>query len=132
MFGTDKLLKEGTQGTGIVVETKEGSTDRLMVFSWHVKVQAHFDDGSTGEIKTTLHVHQKGMIPRDDLVLGVKVGDKVPIRFDPKDHSKVEVNIPELHARRLEFDAQEKKRKAAQDAQAVARAEQELKQGKRK
>ena len=107
MFGHDRLLDDGAQVDGVIIEAPEyfrGSTD--MRGRYKVTVRVRFDDGATVEVERRLHLscgeHHAGAV--------------LPMRYDPADRSKIEIDEPALTAGRdAEF--------AAIQARAVARGE---------
>src|SRR4051794_24556576 len=91
MFGKDGLLSDGTQVDGVIIQAPEyfpGSTD--MRGRYKVKVRVRFDDGATVEIDRKLHVscgeHRAGFV--------------LPMRYDPSDREKLEIDEPALKASR--------------------------------
>ena len=93
MFGKSKVLIEGTKSQGVIFDTSGprpteggGHTD-----TYHIKVRIKFGDGSTTDIKEKLHISKHGFHLK---------GQTVPVRYDPADHSKVEIDLPELAAQK--------------------------------
>jgi hypothetical protein len=104
MFGKGRLLREGAKVSGVVVESVAhmGSSGgmgrggmagieggRHIANDYRVKVRVTFDDGSTTETSARL---------RRDEVGSLIEGATVPVRYDPTDHSKVEIDVPALKA----------------------------------
>jgi hypothetical protein len=112
MFGKDKLLSEGAPAKGVVIETHGPATSGQggVVDSYRLVVRVKFDDGSTTEFAQKLNHRKDGLHIE---------GDIVPVRFDPADHSKIEIDLPALAARR------EAARSDAKQA-AIARSERAL------
>jgi Short C-terminal domain len=132
MFGKDKLLREGAEAQALVLDKKvrniasEPGRDGLKAYatfgiagdwanvgdalSCTYSLRVRFEDGSTTEISR----HVRGVS-----VSWVPVGDLLPVRYDPADRSKIEVDEPALKARR---DARARDAKA----DAIARGEAEL------
>ena len=107
MFGRDRLLDDGAQVDGVIIEAPEyfrGSTDTRGRYK--VTVRVRFDDGATVEVERRLH-----------LSCGEhRAGAALPMRYDPADRSKIEIDEPTLTAGRdAEF--------AAIQARAVVRGE---------
>jgi hypothetical protein len=107
MFGRDKLLDDGAQVDGVIIEAPEyfpGRSD--MSGRYKVTVRVRFDDGETVEVERRLHFscgeHRAGAM--------------LPMRYDPADRSKIEIDEPALAAGR---DAD----LAAIKARAIARGE---------
>ena len=88
MFGRDKLLDNGAQVDGVIIEAPEyfrGSGSR-----YKVTMRVRFDDGETVEVERKLH-----------LSCGEhRVGAVLPMRYDPADHSKLDIDEPALMAAR--------------------------------
>jgi hypothetical protein len=93
MFGKTKVLSTGMQATGVVFDRvgprpTEGGGH---VDTYRVTVRVRFDDGTTGDVRAKLHISEVGLHA---------VGAVVPVRFDPADHSKIEIDVPVLAARK--------------------------------
>jgi hypothetical protein len=93
MFGGKKFLTDGTATTGVLIESESekvaagsGGTGR-----YRVRVRVTFDDGTSSEFETKLHASTSGI---------KFVGATVPVRFDPSDRSKIDVDEAELQRRR--------------------------------
>jgi translation initiation factor IF-1 len=78
-----------------------------------LKLRVHFDDGSSSDASCRVG----GIIRGTDLWFDE--GDIVPVRFDPADRSKIEVDVQAIKIER-EQKARERRK------QAVARAERQL------
>jgi hypothetical protein len=93
MFGRDRVLDEGTQVDGVIIEAPQyfrGSAD--MSGRYKVTVRVRFDDGATVEVERRLH-----------LSCGEhRVGAVLPMRYDPADRSKIVIDEPALTAGREE------------------------------
>jgi hypothetical protein len=89
VFGKGKVVRDGAQAQAVVVGMKGGSQRGAM---FGLQLRVHFDDGSTGEV-----FRRVGMHGSDELPWFVE-GSTVPVRYDPIDHSKVEIDIPALKA----------------------------------
>jgi hypothetical protein len=111
MFGKGKLLRDGAEAKGLVIESKiatsgEGGT----VDKYDVRVRVQFDDGSTSEISSHLLRHKVGYHYE---------GAILPVRYDAQDRSKIEIDVPALEA---QFEA----RTAQVKASAIEQGEREL------
>jgi hypothetical protein len=91
MFGRDKLLDDGARVDGVIIEAPEyfrGSAD--MRGRYKVTVRVGFDDGATIEVERRLHLscgeHRAGAV--------------LPMRYDPGDRSKIEIDEAALTAGR--------------------------------
>ncbi|WP_037602145.1 hypothetical protein [Streptacidiphilus rugosus] len=118
MFGGQhKLVRDGVQARGVVlgVETKSvaGASSAAGAVPVRLHLRVHFDDGSTAEVSCRV-----GGLLRSS-ALAYAVGDVVPVRHAAEDRTKIVVDEPALAAER---DAVQQ----AQQAEAVARAEQRL------
>jgi hypothetical protein len=110
MFGRDTLLDDGAQVDGVIIEAPEyfrGSTD--MRGRYKVTVRVRFDDGATVEVERRLHLscgeHRAGAV--------------LPMRYDPNDRSKIEIDEPALTAGRdADFAAIQERAVARGEAQA--------------
>jgi hypothetical protein len=87
MFGTHKLLREGAEATAVITAADYTVSNT----GWHVELTVPFPDGSTGSLSCK--------VDRKHLLLP-SPGDQVPVRYDPKDHSRIVVDTPALDARR--------------------------------
>ena len=125
----NKVLHEGAQGKGVVL-TVEGRKGAIVPMSYNVTVRAHFDDGTTVEIEAIFHTLQDGLM-KQVLVLEPHVGDIVPTLFDPEDHHSVVVDMPALAAKRDEVRAAAEQKHDQQQADAIKRSEDQLRQHKR-
>jgi hypothetical protein len=118
MFDTHHLLKHGAEGEGVVTSHKQIDRDQFgseLDYSIHVTVR--FDDGTETEIAHRWTKRKK---------VGVlNVGDRVPVRYDPNDHSKVVLDMPKLEAARRQKveEAEQVIREAEQKRVARAQAE---------
>jgi hypothetical protein len=90
MFGHEKLLSDGAEVDGVIIEAPQyfrGSTD--MRGRYKVTVRVRFDDGATVEVDRKLHMscgeHRAGFV--------------LPMRYDPADRDKLEIDEPTLKAR---------------------------------
>lgn len=118
MFGKRELLKNGAVAKAVVTEARPlgGMPSRAGGYSatvYDLKLRVHFDDGSSSDCQRTVG----GFIRGTDLCFNE--GDIVPVRFDPADRSKVEVDTEAM-------EKQREQEKLARRQQAVSRAEQEL------
>lgn len=124
------LLKHGVAGQGVVTSHKEIDHNQFgteIDYSIHVRVR--FEDGTETEI---LHRWTKRA-----KVGSLQVGDKVPVRYDPKDHSKVVIDMPALEAAheqkladaRATLKKYEDERIAKAQAEIAAQAERQHKHG---
>src|SRR3954452_16854877 len=91
MVGHDKLVDDVARVDGVIIEAPEyfrGSTD--MHGRYKVTVRVRFDDGATVEVERRLH-----------LSCGEhRVGAVLPMRYDPANRSKLEIDEATLTASR--------------------------------
>jgi hypothetical protein len=118
MFRRLNLSKDGATAKAVVIEARAeggmpGRAGGYSATQYDLKLHVHFDDGSDGD--ATCRVG--GFIRGTDL--SFSEGDIVPVRYDPDDRSKVEVDVPALSAER------DKESQSLRD-EAVARAEDKL------
>jgi hypothetical protein len=91
MFGRTNLIKDGEQIDGIVLDCQvtgmlvKTNSDPLGRSDHKVTVRVHFPDGSVEEVETKVKGKDYGM--------PFGTGDKVPLRYDPKDRSRVEIDV---------------------------------------
>jgi Protein of unknown function (DUF3592) len=96
MFGIrkSKVLTEGAQAEGVVIDsqapadTGEGGIGR----TYRLTARVRFDDGTTTEVAS-------GRLDRTKVGWNLE-GDIVPVRYDPTDRSKIEIDVPALIAAR--------------------------------
>jgi hypothetical protein len=91
VFGRGKkILEGGAEAKAVVLATDmSGRTNRHAERLWKVKLRVQFDDGSTAEVDCSMWTK-----PFD----GPAVGAIVPVRYDPSDRSKVEVDVASMNA----------------------------------
>src|SRR3954468_24277659 len=91
MFGRNKSLDDGTQVDGVIVKAPEyfrGSAD--ISGRYKVTLRVRFEDGATVEVERRLH-----------LSCGEhRVGAVLPMRYDPTDRSRIDIDEAALTARR--------------------------------
>lgn len=111
-FKRRKLLRTGAQGEAVVVETEReyhagehGGWTEL-----HIRMKLRFPDGEIREYRRTQMLGD---------VSALSGGDKLPVRFDPDDREKLEVDLPEIKRRSAAEAATERQ-------EGIARAEAEL------
>ncbi|HEX3794452.1 MAG TPA: hypothetical protein VHV57_08130 [Acidimicrobiales bacterium] len=81
MFGKRKLLENGAQAEAIVTWSgNPGAPPGSAPFQYQVALSVQFPDGSTADIRRRVF----GQF--------IDTGDVVPVRFDPADRSKIEID----------------------------------------
>jgi hypothetical protein len=110
MFGLgNKLLSDGAQAKGVVIKCKmnSGIADNI-VPDYHVTVRVTFDDGSTKEFKQKLNRYKVGGFFTEGSIL--------PVRYDPDNHSKIEIDVPTLAGPPVDYDAENRAKIARAEA----------------
>jgi hypothetical protein len=112
MFDKHKLSRDGAQAQALVLEKKIYATEvesgMTSACRYHLRVK--FEDGSTTEISRRAFDHT---------LASAAVGDVIPVRYDPADRSKIELDRHAIVERQKE-QARER------DAAAIARGEKVL------
>jgi hypothetical protein len=119
MFDRHHLLKHGVAGQGVVTSRKEIAHDQYggeLDYSMHVLVT--FEDGTQTEI-----VHRWTKRAK---VGSLRVGDKVPIRYDADDHSKAVIDFPALEAAHAQKIAEAEATLKRYDDERIAKAQAEI------
>jgi hypothetical protein len=113
-----QLFKNGVQGQGVVSRHDTIATSQFgaeTLYSVHVLFR--FDDGTETEFSQGCSHDKVGTL---------EVGDKVPVRFDPQDHSKVVLDLPALEVRHQEKAAAAQAYRQRADDEKVAKAQAEI------
>ncbi len=88
MFGKRNLLRDGVAAKAVVIDAAAGGgqvgSAGISKMYWRIRLLVHYDDGSTAETSTR--------VSDRDVRLPV-AGDLLPIRYDPKDRSRVEIDL---------------------------------------
>ncbi len=103
MFDRHKLRRDGAQAQALVLEKKIYATEveSGMTSACRYRLRVKFEDGSTAEISRRAF---------DRTLASAAVGDIIPVRYDPADRAKVELD---RHAVVERQDAQARERDAA-------------------
>jgi hypothetical protein len=112
LFGhRKKLLREGAQAQAIVKEQEGANLTHNGFSAVKLVLEVHFEDGSQAEVSDK--------VDKEDLGYRlIKVGDILPVRYDPENRSKALVDIAAVRAQ-----AEESRGQMDQDALARARRE---------
>ncbi len=113
MFGRLNLMRDGAQVDGVVL----GSENRHSRVSGpgemtagativRLKVRVEFEDGTTTEVERELKETEIGGMPLNESGLFLGEGDIVPMRYDPKDRSRIEIDKAAIKARRDKLAAE--------------------------
>jgi hypothetical protein len=89
-------MRDGAHAKAVVIAAK-GTGGRpgdgtYSAVQYHVELRAHFDDGSSTEVSRRVG----GALRGTDL--SSSEGDIVPVRYDPADRSKLEIDVAALKA----------------------------------
>ena len=115
MFGRLNLMRDGAQVDGVVLEStfkhsRISGPGELSVGAriWRLKLHVQFEDGTTTEVERKVNEDDYGgAISSEDGRPFPSEGDIVPMRYDPKDHSRVEIDVAAIKAKRQEESAEE-------------------------
>jgi hypothetical protein len=114
-----KLLRSGQQGEAVVVQAKEdrggGSNVGPGIYGWDVTIRVKLPNGETAD-----HERYVEATTLPDAMIGP--GTKLPIRFDPSNPSRVEIDTGALRA----YEASLTSAKQALDDERVREAESEI------
>lgn len=123
MFGQRKVLRDGTEAKAIVTSVdlyQEGMRANWgSGFTYDVGLRAHFEDGTTADIVRRIG----GMAGTD---LNFRVGDIVPVRYDPDNRDKIELDEPALRAKQQHARESAQRHADQVNERAVAAAEAQL------
>src|ERR1700684_1805572 len=97
MFGRNRtLMRDGAHAQALVVEVKQfghtavGEGPGMGIF-FELKLRVQFDDGTTEDI--TRRVRLSSLGGSSGAIGGtVSAGDLMPVRYDPEDRSKIEID----------------------------------------
>ena len=109
MFEKHKLSRNGAQAQALVLDKKIYATEveSGLTSACRYQLRVKFEDGSTKEISRRAF---------GDTLASAAVGDVIPVRYDPADRSKIELDRQAI-VERQEAQARER------DAAAIARGE---------
>jgi hypothetical protein len=143
MLHYKKLLREGAQARGVIMHVYGAgrSATGASISAWLFPCRVTFDDGSTIETSGELSAFDRAFRFDEAEAWGSKAldyqdferlrrflepGMTVPVRYDPKDHTKLVLDKPAFKAELLpKLQAKRAGREAA-DAAKVARTEARL------
>jgi hypothetical protein len=99
MFGHHKLLRDGATTEAVVIEVKRvgGITydpDGSSNSQYELKLRVHFSDAATTDTSCRAGGWFRGIKPT------FSEGDVVPVRYDPADRTKVEVDLPAIEEKK--------------------------------
>jgi hypothetical protein len=99
VFGKDKLLEDGAEGQGVIVDARPGNLlNRHGERRWHLRVRVKFEDGETTEADCEVFDLGIGAVgPASGLEpYPLTAGTVIPVRYDRKDRSRVAVDRPKM------------------------------------
>ena len=119
MFDHHHLLKHGVEGQGVVTSHKEIAHDQYdSELDYSIRVRVRFPDGGETEI-----VHRWTKRGKVGIL---RVGDKVPVRYDADDHSKAILDMPALEAAHAKMIAEAEAQLKKAEQERVARAQAQI------
>ncbi len=93
MFGRGKVLQHGASAQAVIVSSDmTGMSNSRGAHKWKLQLRVQFDDGTTAEASCSAYEVNLGM--------GYGPGQIVPVRYDPENRTKVEVDRAALEAER--------------------------------
>ena len=115
MFGRLNLMRDGAQADGVVLEStykhsRISGPGELSAGAtiWQLKLRVQFEDGTTTEVERKVKDDDYGgAIFNEDGTSFPSEGDTVPMRYDPKDRAKIEIDVATIKAKRQEAFAKE-------------------------
>jgi hypothetical protein len=112
MFDKHKLRRDGVQAQALVLEKKiyAAEVESGMTSACRYQLRVRFEDGSTAEISRRAFDHT---------LASAAIGDVIPVRYDPADRSKIELDRQAIVER-------QKAQAREWDADAIARGEKVL------
>lgn len=116
MFGRGKkILEDGAQANAVCLDSEMGGrTNSHGERHYKVSMRVQFEDGETQEVTAKIWRFLGG---------APSAGDIIPVRYDPEDRSKVEVDIPAMDAGKLEAREDAKAKLIQASEQKLARGE---------
>jgi hypothetical protein len=114
VFAKRRLITDGMQAQALVLEKKVYAagveTGRASACRYRLRVR--FEDGSATEISRRVWTHK---------LADARVGELIPVRYDPSDRDAIEIDGPA-------FEAQREAAARRLEDEAVAQGERELEQ----
>ena len=109
-----KLLRDGAQADAVVTECESKNLTEGGWSAFELVLEVHFPDGSQSELREKVDVADIGG-------LRGRVGDVLPVRYDPQDRTSAVIDVPAIRAeveeaeRRLDQEAVARGRGALED-----------------
>lgn len=109
MFGSHNLLKDGAQMDGVILERHSA----LKRTQSRVVIAVRFDDGETAQFEENLTNYCEppshglkglaGNLTGDNAIpMSFIPGDKIPVRYDPSNHTRIAVDVAAFQQRTLD------------------------------
>jgi hypothetical protein len=126
VFGRDKLLTDGEEGQGVIVDARPGNLlNPHGERRWHLRVHVNFEDGETTE--ADCEIFDLGLAatgpPSGLEPYPLTAGTVIPVRYDRKDRSKVAIDRPKMIAdTKATYEANRQKKVAKAEASLAPRS----------
>ncbi|MGP0050957.1 MAG: SHOCT domain-containing protein [Solirubrobacteraceae bacterium] len=124
-----RLLRDGIEPNGVIIARQHPINDQgNPASSYPVQVRVRVDDGSTVDSRPPWAgiSYVPGLYIEHDTEGQYEVGDIVPVRYDPADHSKIVVDHSALRAQHATAQRARDEADEAAKAAAIARGEAEV------
>jgi hypothetical protein len=120
MFGRDKLVEDGVEARGVIVDATPGNLlNSHGERKWHVRVRVKFEDGQTTESDCEVFDLGIGAVGPASGVepYPLAAGTVIPVRSDQKDRSRVTIDRPKMISEtRAAYEADREKKVAKAEA----------------
>jgi hypothetical protein len=124
VFGKLNVGRDGERGQAVVLKAERhgvvAAAGGYSSVTYDLELRTHFDDGTSVDFSERTGSAFKGA------GVGFRVGDVVPVRFDPDKHERIEIDMAAIHAQQKDDQAQV----AANEADKAARIDARLAEGK--
>jgi hypothetical protein len=124
MFGKLNVARDGERGQAVVLKAERHGgvtgTGGMSPITYDLELRARFEDG------TGMEFNQRVGNSFKSAGAGFSVGDVVPIRFDPKNHERIELDLAAIHERL----ASDQRQVEEMEADRAARIDARLAEGK--
>ncbi len=120
MFGRDKLVDDGTEALGVILDAAPGNfLNSHGERKWQVRVRVQFEDGQTTESDCEVFDLGIGAVGPASGVepYPLAAGTVIPVRYDQKDRSRVTIDRPKMVTdTKAAYDADRAKKVAKAEA----------------
>jgi hypothetical protein len=124
VFGKLNVGRDGERGEAVVLKAEShggvAGAGGYSSVTYDLELRTHFEDGTSVDFSEHIGNAFKGA------GVGFRVGDVVPVRFDPDKHERIEIDMAAIHAQQKDDQAQV----AANEADKAARIDARLAEGK--